>query len=233
MKTNTYEELFNEVERLTWLPWIGSNYSDNKLLLVGESHYAQGEDGEEDLDCYNSFITDKNATISIVEEVIDGSTWNFFRNTHYALTGNENVNRRVLWENVAFYNFIQRPMNTTDDKPSAKDNRNGWKVFFELLKVLKPSHCIFLGSGSAEYLWSEMNKSTDIVFADDKCILNLRDKKIGNCWGKLAYLEYEDVNTDIVFIRHPSAYFSKEEWHEYLMEKVGPILEDLQRKTKK
>ena len=79
MKTNEHNELLNQVKGLTWLPWVGSDYSDIKLLLIGESHYAQHENGDEDLDCYNYFLTDNNATISFVEDVIDGSTWSFFR----------------------------------------------------------------------------------------------------------------------------------------------------------
>ena len=48
----------------------------------------------------------------------------------------------------------------------------------------------------------------------------------------MAHLEFEDVSTDITFIRHPSAFFKKEEWHNYLMEKAGPILKELQHKTR-
>ncbi|HHT82529.1 MAG TPA: hypothetical protein GX003_03740 [Acholeplasmataceae bacterium] len=232
MKTNTYEELFNEVKGLTWLPWVGSNYNENRLLLVGESHYAQGDNGEEDLDCYNSFLRDKNATISIVEDVLDGSTWNFFTNTHYALTGNDNVDREAFWKNVAFYNFIQRPMHTTGDRPSPSDYKTGWEVFFELLKVIKPTHCIFLGSGGSKYLWPLVEKNDDIEFIKDKCTIEQWDKKIGRFFGKVAHLEFEDVSTDITFIRHPSAFFKKEEWHNYLMEKAGPILKELQHKTR-
>lgn len=232
MKTNTYEELFNEVKGLTWLPWVGYNYNENRLLLVGESHYAQGDNGKEDLDCYNSFLADKNATISIVEDVFNGSDWNFFKNTHYALTGSDNVDREAFWRNVAFYNFIQRPMNTTGDRPSAIDYKSGWKVFFEMLKVIKPTHCIFLGSSAADHLWALVEKNDDIEFIKDKCDLERWDRQIGRFWGKVGHLEYDDVCTDITFIRHPSAFFSKDKWHEYLMEKAGPILENLQRKTK-
>ncbi len=106
MNTNINEQIFDQVEGLTWYPWVGSNYDEHKLLLVGESHYAQGENREEDLDCYNSFLADKNATISIVEDVFNGSDWNFFKNTHYALTGSDNVDREAFWRNVAQVQLI-------------------------------------------------------------------------------------------------------------------------------
>lgn len=230
MKTKTYEELFDQVKGLTWYPWVGSDYSDNKLLLIGESHYAKENDKNE------FFLTNRKATIGTVEDVVKGVKWSFFKNTHYALLGTDKVERegrKALWSNVAFYNFIQRPMQTTKGRPTPNDYRDGWKVFFELLKIVNPTHCIFLGSSGAKYLWPLVEKNDDIAFIKNKCRLERRDRKIGRFLGKVAHLEFDDVSTDITFIRHPSAFFKKEEWHSYLMEKAGPILKQLQLKTKK
>lgn len=174
----------------------------------------------------------KGATVVTVEDVVKGHTWNLFENTHYALTGTNNIDKKALWENVAFYNFIQRPMETTKGRPTPNDYKEGWRVFFKLLKIMKPSHCIFLGSSGAKYLWPLIENNNDIVFIKNKCSLDQRNKIIGRFLGKVAHLEFEDVCTDITFIRHPSSFFKKKEWHGYLMEKAGPILEDLQRKAK-
>lgn len=228
MKTETYDELFDQVKGLTWYPWVGSDYNDNKLLLIGESHYAVGKDKD-------VVFSNRNATVGTVMDVVGGVIWSFFKNTHYALLGCDNVKRKdreALWSNVAFYNFIQRPMQTTKRRPTRNDYRDGWKVFFELLKILKPTHCILLGSSSAQYLWPLIEKNNNIVFIKNKCRLERRDIKIGRFLGKVAHLEFEDVSTDITFIRHPSAFFRKEEWHSYLMEKAGAVLKDLQRKVR-
>ena len=226
MRKHNYDELFNEVEGLKWLPWVGLDYSDNRLLLVGESHYARDKDKKE------YFLSNKYATVGTVEDVVKGKTWNLFENAHYALIGTNNVDKKALWENVAFYNFIQQPMDTTKGRPSPTDYKDGWKVFFKLLKIVKPKHCIFLGSSGAKYLWPLIEKNNDIAFIKNKCSLDQRDKKIGRFLGKVAHLEFDDVSTDITFIRHPSSFFKKKEWHGYLMEKAAPILEDLQRKAK-
>ena len=226
MKTNNYEELFNQVDGLTWYPWVGSDYGDNRLLLIGESHYARDESKK-------VLFSKKHATVGTVADVVNGKIWNLFENTHYALTGTKNVDKKALWENLAFYNFIQRPMETTKGRPKPNDFKDGWKIFFELLKVLKPSHCIFLGSSAAKYLWPLVEKNNDTVFVKNKCSLNQRDRKIGSSLAKVAHLEFEDVCTDITFIRHPSSFFKKEEWHGYLIEKAGTILDDLKCKAKK
>lgn len=226
MRTEIYDELFNEVDGLKWLPWVGSDYSENRLLLVGESHYARDESKK-------VLFSKKHATVVTVEDVVKGIKWNLFENTHYALTGTNNVDKKALWENVAFYNFIQRTMDTTKGRPTPTEFKDGWKVFFELLKIIKPTHCIFLGSSGAKYLWPLIEKNNDIVFIKNNCSLNQRDRKIGRFLGKVAHLDFEDVKTDITFIRHPSSFFKKEKWHDYLMEKAGPILEDLQSKAKK
>lgn len=232
LRTNAYDELFDQINELTWYPWIGSNYTENRLLIVGESHYAQGEDGNIDLVCYNDFLKDRNSTISIVERLMNGSSWNFFQNTYHALLGTENINREAFWSNVAFYNLIQRPMQTRKDRPSKADYSCGWDVFYEVLKVIKPSHCIILGSGSAKYLYPVMKGKKDIIFADNKCTIEQWHKQIGKYFGKIAHLEYEEVYTDITFIKHPSAYFKKEDWNDYLMGRIGVTLENLKSKTK-
>ncbi|MGI6477963.1 MAG: hypothetical protein ACOX0M_00805 [Salinivirgaceae bacterium] len=232
LKTNAYNELFDQINELTWYPWIGSNYNENRLLIVGESHYAQDEDGNIDLECYNAFLKDKNLTIGIVELLMKGSSWKFFQNTYHALLRTENINREAFWSNVAFYNFIQRPMKTTKDRPLKADYSRGWDVFYEVSKVIKPSHCIFLGSGSAQYLYPVMKEKKDIIFADTKCTIEQWHKQIGIYWGKIAHLEYEEVNTDITFIKHPSKFFKKDDWNDYLMERIGGILENLKSKTK-
>ena len=35
----------NSIPKLSWLPWVGSNYLNNtkRMLIIGESQYAQGE----------------------------------------------------------------------------------------------------------------------------------------------------------------------------------------------
>lgn len=188
--------------------------------------------GNFDKECYEDFLNDKNTTINIVERLLNGESWKMFQNTYNALLGTDNINKEAFWSNVAFYNFIQRPMQTIEDRPSKTDYSSGWDVFYEVLKVVKPTHCIFLGSGSAKYLYPVMKEKKGIIFADKKSTLEQCDKKIGRCWGKIAHLEYEDVNTDITFIKHPSAYFKKEDWHNYLMERMGVTLENLKSQTK-
>lgn len=231
LKTSQLNDQFNQINDLTWYPWIGSNYIENRLLIVGESHYAQGEDGNFDLKCYNDYLLDKNSTKNIVEQLINGSSWIFFRNTYNALLGTENIDKEAFWSNVAFYNFIQRPMQTIKDRPTKSDYYCGWNVFYELMKFIKPSHCLFLGSGSAKYLYPAMKGKNDIIFSDTKCTIEQWHKKIGPYLGKIAHLEYDNVDTEITFIKHPSSYFKKDDWNNYLMGRIGPILDNLKSKT--
>jgi len=232
LTTNVYNELFDKINELRWYPWIGSNYTENKILIIGESHYAQDENGNFDKECYEDFLSDKNTTINIVERLLNGESWKMFQNTYKALLGTDNINKEAFWSNVAFYNFVQLPRKTIEDKPSKTDFISGWNVFYELLKVIKPTHCVFLGLSSAQYLKSVMKRKKGIIFADKKSTFEQCDKKIGFYWGRIAHLEYEDVNTDITFIHHPSLAFKDKDWHNYLMERMGVTLENLNSKTK-
>lgn len=232
LRTSTYNKLFDQINALTWYPWMGSNYTENKLLIVGESHYAQDEDGNFDQACYDDFVSDKNTTINIVERLLNGESWKMFQNTYKALLGTDDINKEAFWSNIAFFNLIQRPMKTIEDRPSKDDCLCGWDVFYEVLKVIKPTHCIILGTQHSKYLYPVMNKKEGVIFEDGKSTIEQWDKKIGRCWGKVAHLEYEDINTDITFIQHPSRAFNDKDWHDYLMEKMGVTLENLKSKTK-
>lgn len=224
--TDIYDNFLSKIDELRWLPWIGTNYNKatNKLLLVGESHYAQNKDGSVDQNCYNDFLNDKQTTRVIINSLVNKeNNWNLFKNTYTAILGKNEIDTKSFWSNVSFYNFIQRPMNTRKlDGPSKKDYIDGWNVFFELLKTIKPTHCIFLGNSGANYLNTPLSEKK-IEISE----INLSDEKIGRCWGKFAQIIYDDFPVKLTFIRHPSSYFSPNKWREYLMKRNSSLLNEL------
>ncbi|KQS89166.1 hypothetical protein [Chryseobacterium sp. Leaf394] len=61
-----------------------------------------------------------------------------------------------LWKHISFYNFIQRSMDYSSfngekrEQPNSADFKNGWAVFAEVVKIVKPTDCIFLGLKASE-----------------------------------------------------------------------------------
>jgi hypothetical protein len=111
---NSFDNDLLNVSGLTWLPWIGKDFKKNKkrLLIVGESHYALGDNDEE----YQKRFQDATDTKSFTRECIYESPicgeWrnNTFDNIHRVVLRSNNFDKEHFWEQIVFYNFIPRLM---------------------------------------------------------------------------------------------------------------------------
>ena len=110
------------------------------------------------------------------------------------------------------------------EQPTIADFDVGWNVFVEVLKILKPTNCIFIGVSAAmpfERMMDQLNiKRTNRLSHD----------KIGNTNPISASIEVEDHVTNISFVKHTSAYFSPVEWSHFVENQHGKIIEELKEK---
>ncbi len=236
MKTSTMiqnDSELNNIPNLSWLPWIGTEYfkNNNRLLIIGESQYAQGETAsayKEDLARVNEIDFTRNAVLQtqIQNHYKHPALDNFLK----ALLGNAPTNKEKLWKNIAFYNFVQRVMDYSSfdskktEQPTITDFDGGWKVFVDIVKILKPTDCIFIGVSAAmpfERMMDQLNIKRSNRIAHDK---------IGNTNPISASIEIESHSTNISFVRHSSAYFSPEEWRSFLEKQHGNIIHELKAK---
>ena len=200
---------------LTWRPWIGSNWrnAERRILVVGESHYAAKPDDENVEAKIQEWQADSNGTREIVYEVgvEDWYSSRFFGNLHRALFGMDihGEKRSALWQNLAFYNFIQRPMRNPEERPSPDEFFGGWRHFVELLKILRPQMVVFVGVSAAKFFDGAMSAlGIEHTIAFD-------DYRNGAFPCKFS-LTYDGVTSTMVAIRHTSQYFSWETWQDYL-----------------
>lgn len=236
MKTSTmiqHDSELNSIPNLSWLPWIGSEYfkNNNRLIIIGESQYAQGETAiayEEDLAKVTRIDFTRNAVLQT--QIQNHYKHPALDNLLKALFGNGSIDKAKLWKNVAFYNFVQRIMDYSSfdgkktEQPTTADFDAGWKVFVEVVKILKPTDCIFIGVRAAtpfERMMDQLNIKRSNRIAHDK---------VGNTNPISASIEIEGHSTNISFIRHSSAYFSPEEWHPFLEIQHGTIIQKLKTK---
>lgn len=232
ISTQRDSELKN-VPELSWLPWIGSEYFKNskRLLIVGESQYAKGEtetDYKEDLALVNGIDFTRYAVLQT--QIQNHYKHPALDNLLKALLRNDSIDKEKLWKEIAFYNFVQRVMDYSSfdgkkaEQPTIEDFDEGWKVFVELVKILKPTDCIFIGVSSAtpfERLMDQLNIKRSNRISHDK---------IGNTNPISGTIEIDGHTTNISFIRHSSAYFSPEEWSPFLEEQHGSIIQELKAK---
>ena len=232
MTTDIYNSKFDKIPTLTWYPWIGIYYelqTEAKFLFVGESHYAQDSKGNFNAKQFEKMMACKQETINVLNHAIkNNGEWKFFKNTHKAIVGESSFDIKHFWSNVAFMNFIQKPMKTNLGRPTSKNYEDGWINFIETLKVIKPSHCVFFGSGAANHLTKIVKQSDNLSYE-----ITLNHKKIGAYYGKKVSLTFDNHTTNITFIKHPSSYFKWKLWFDYLTTRNGEAIKKLRERILK
>tara|TARA_R110001583_G_scaffold88690_3_gene229740 strand:- start:1628 stop:2302 length:675 start_codon:yes stop_codon:yes gene_type:complete len=207
---------FKHISELNWDPYTGKDYfkSNIRILIIGESHYEKGVDIEK--------YKNKNFTNHVVNNhAIKGLKHSkLFSNLHKALFAEQKFNRQKLWDNLAFYNFVQRSMDSNKKRPSKEDFVKGWLTFFQIVESLKPTHCLFVGVGASKWL---KNVRPDEMIK--KC-----DNKINNTFPRKVSLKINDnAPINVIFIKHSSQYFSWSIWNEFLQNEMKEELNWLKK----
>ena len=72
-----YDSQFNQIENLTWYPWVGKDYEDGKrrILIVGESHYIDEDIEDEGKLREQEVKVDKYHTRNCLYEVLVDKSW--------------------------------------------------------------------------------------------------------------------------------------------------------------
>ena len=225
---------------LTWLPWVGKDYggSNRRILVVGESHYTNvadaGKVAEEKAKWQANTLVTREVMAEYPLEGYDAGWVNnggkgnnpTFDNLHRALLltdllspGEEELRSR-LWSQLAYYNFVQRVMDygpgRHKERPTDADLHNGWRVFVELVGILKPEVCLFIG-----VLASNSFNRCMLAIGVEHTPLNWGDSLNGVYLREGGAVTIQGVRTDLVFMRHSSKYFAWDAWNDYL-EKTIP-----------
>lgn len=131
-------------------PWQGAKFSSSqkRILFIGESHYQSTLTSD----------LDPEFTQKVVDSYISGN-WNhrFFTGISRIASGleaRETWNKRTeIWENIAFYNYIQEIVGNDSRMGFYPDKvKKSEAAFFELLKSLKATHAVIL----SKRLWTLM-----------------------------------------------------------------------------
>ena len=199
-----HDSHLEEIKGLRWLPWIGKEYiySEQRMLIVGESHYLTGTEKNR-LEAEQPDFT-RNVIQTFCVDHMDAQPT--FDNLIRCLFGNQKTTpemRMELWKRHAFYNFVQRPMKTNKKRPKKEDWQSGWTVFAELIQILKPTKCIFIGVAAADN------------YNPYKC--RRSKEKIGNVAAR-RFTVMLDKKTSVpcIAIKHTSQYFSWIKWRKIL-----------------
>lgn len=221
------------ISTLSRLPWVGSEFFDaeKRLLIVGESHYAMGNTKagyEEDLLRHEDpFFTRK-----LIEETQIQNLYKYqlLDNFWQALLQKQ-PNKSEVWKHISFYNFIQRSMDYSSfdggkrEQRNRVDFKNGWAVFAEVVKILKPTDCIFLGLKASEGFGNLKADKTVTQFD------YAYSPKIGNMTPLEGTFTLDGQKTNVSFIQHCSSFFSPQSWNHFLQNRHPDLINFLSAKN--
>jgi hypothetical protein len=96
------------------------------------------------------------------------------------------------------------------ERPTRTDFANGWKVLVEVIRILQPSQCLFIGVEAANSFNYAMT-TENVAFTGVA-----RTQRVSRTWGRTAKIEVAGGATELIFVQHAAKYFSWKKWHSHL-----------------
>lgn len=116
---------------------------------------------------------------------------------------------------------MNSPKGEIQERPAVADFESGWQIFLEVIKVLKPTHCLFVGV-SAFYSFENAMNAIGLKYS-----VNWSDEKIGTAYGRIAELVAPPIK--LIGIQHAGKYFSWAKWHEFIKKHFPDIVDRLKK----
>jgi len=209
---------FREIQDLTWLPWVGHRFSERpahkRLLIVGESHYIGEQPPDQLLRMKRQHLEYRLYTREIASRILVKGEGNRTLGTlPKVLFKTTAIDRERLWGDTAYYNFIQRPMHYRKgqpERPTRDDFISAWRVFAEVVRLIQPSHCLFIGVEAANSFNYSMT-THGLPFVPVAWT-----EQVGRTYARAARLDLPGTSTELFFIQHLGKFFSWSRWHDYL-----------------
>jgi hypothetical protein len=206
---------------LPWLPWVGSGYrtSDVRTLVVGESVYDWSES-----ELQRKAFKERYERRDALRRTHTNHAMNFrldspyVRNIERAVHGSttpEDTLRHGLWASVVYHNLVLEVLKTGKHRPGKKQFAKGWVEALDLCELLEVEQLLVYGVGSADAL-----KKAATARGMDCRIRKLRPE-INRCFPRIGTLETGNAKLRLLFIRHPSAFFSWDQWAPVIREHLS------------
>lgn len=207
------------IEGIFRLPWVGVNYKNKnpKTLVLGESVYGWNpkdpSSAERISDSYNLRKLQKAHAFDFKKNS------KFVRNIERAIYSKKrptNEEKAEFWNSVVYHNLVSRIIKTKKHRPSYNDYYLGWKIFDKLISVFDVDQVIVYGLETVK-IKAFKSYFKDVGIAPLKSS-NL--EKVGRSKPKKFIIEKDGKNLSILFIRHPSAYFSWKKWSSVIQSEI-------------
>jgi hypothetical protein len=211
----SYDHIFEARKSLPWWPWVGSQYaaSTTKTMVVGESIYEWDD----------KIFQERYAHTTGLRETHERHALRFKRSSPYVrnieraifLASNpKDEQKRSLWTSVAYHNLVLEPLRDIEHRPSQDQFRKGWAEVLDLCGLLSVQQLLVYGVGSASAL-REVALSKNLSCRIEK------GEKVGRCTARRGLIDAGDSQIKVLFIRHPSEFFSWKRWGRVIHENLA------------
>lgn len=188
---------------------------------MGHSHYAK--DGEEfSQEEYDRNISDKEYTRGIISCAIEKGGWNFHKNLQKTFFYDK-MEGETFWSKIASYNFIQEPMKEVIANASQSCNEIAWKCFADVVQIIKPDICIFVGKKYCDGM--NVLDQKDVTYS-----VKSFDEKINRTNPMSGELQFKDgYRLPFYMIHHTSMLYSPQLWHDFLNKEIPEVVSFLDK----
>lgn len=225
-----FDSQFDKVENLVHYPWIGCNYASasKRVLIMGDSHYTVNDEGKFCPEEYDRCVTDKEYTrgiinCAIVNCAIEKGSWKFHTNLQKTFLDESDIDVEGFWNKIASYNFIQEPMKGTHEVPSLADYETAWKCLADVVQIIKPDVCIFVGLRNAKGI--NVLDETDVKYS-----IQTLDERISNSSPIRGELQFADgYQLPFYMIHHTSMGYSPQLWYDFLNKEIPEVVSFLDK----
>ncbi len=214
-----FDAFFKEELALPWLPWVGKHFStsEHKTMLLGESTYLWNDTVE----LIERAERDDHTRIVHQNHALNfGKGTKYVRNIERAIFNKKHPNdteKSQLWLSVVYHNLVLTAMNSIKHRPTEKDYELGWDACLPIIEKMGISQVIIYGLERPKITALKSQLNTKGIAHDPKKSPQIDGKRSYTCID----IQYPAHTAKLVFIRHPSAFFSWKKWGAYLQQEIS------------
>lgn len=211
----SFDEHFQQLQGLTWLPWVGSAYrtTSQKTIILGESVYvwesAAGHEATKAKIEHPENLRKLHMSKGMADSYPKGKRKRAYLSSieRAALLKRHPSaeQRQKLWTEVMYFNLVQRPMLSLKHRPEHKDYVKGWDCFFEIAHLLQADRCVVYGTDKDKI--TTLKESAGVTIVQEKCFA-----LVGQFTPRYLKIAHNGREVEFLFVRHPSAFFAWKEW---------------------
>mgnify|MGYP003625543558 CR=1 FL=1 len=216
----SYDTEIGKLEGINRLPWVGNSFREKKIkiLVLGESVYDWNPKDPQNKDKisspYNLRDLHKSHALDFNRES------RFVRNIERAIYGKKRPSddeKNMFWSSISYHNLVSRVLESKKHRPSHFDYYSGWGTFDKLIDTLEIDQVIVYGL--------EQKKIKSLIEYSERNGLSLEraklPEKVGRSFPRKIIIKRGAKEIKLLFIRHPSSYFSWKKWHPIITNEIN------------